>query len=103
MSEIPYIIVEDWQSAGEVHLDLPVILVCFLNTDHSFYMRYLGEFYPIDHGSYAGPLGRTWQWCNSGVWFTPDSVAWMANNSIALPFSAEDLMLYQLTWGLGRE
>ena len=99
MSDIPYILVKDWQEARDVYPDQPWVLVWFYGAKDP-YMRYHGEFYPIDIHSY--PLGSR-RWHIAGVWFNDDSITWMIHNGINYPFTAEDLVLYLLTWGLGRE
>ena len=100
MSKVPFIRVKDWQQAQEIHPDRPVVLVRVYTL--GVYLRYHREFYHVDTGPY-GVSGGAWQWRIAGVWFNPDSMSWMLDNSIACPFSSDDLMLYQLTWGDIRE
>ena len=99
MSDIPVAVSKTWQEARGVYPDCPVIIVWILH--EGYYMRYLGEFYLIDNNSYFG-VGYQ-QWRIAGIGFSYASIAWMIDNSIAFPFTSEDLVLYLLTWGDSHE
>ena len=97
MRNIPIIWVNTWQEAHSAYPDEPVILVLVRDTNNTIYMRYHGEFHRVDEDSYhIDPQSR---WCVAGVGFSYNSVQWMINNSMAFPFTAEDLVLYYMTWG----
>ena len=100
MRNIFTIVVRYWQDAW-----LPALITkwFFLVRNAAvLHMRYRGELHEIDRGSLYFGGGPT-QWRIAGVWFNSDSIAWMIDNAIAYPFTREDLVLYTMTWGLGRE
>ena len=98
MSDVPYVLAYTWQEACDICLDQPVILVWFRGTHNDIYMRYHREFYLIDRGPYC-VSGSAWRWCIAGVWFNHNSISWMVDNTITMPFTREDRMLYYMTWG----